>query len=255
MKILITGSSGFIGKNLKQQILLSTKNKIADIEFYDFNETNDPKFLKEITVDCDIIYHLAAVHRPINELEFEAVNIDLFNFLLQSLASNSNRCPVVLTSSIQALDDTPYGRSKIAAESLLNEFSKVYGNKAIIYRLTNTFGPYAKPNSHSVVATFCYNIARSLPIQISNPNQMLNLYYIDDVCNSLISHISVSPDLPCEDGIFRLPNSLIYSLTLGELADLIYSFKNEKYMSNNIKLTDVLYSTYISYLPNYLKNL
>jgi UDP-2-acetamido-2,6-beta-L-arabino-hexul-4-ose reductase len=248
MKILITGTSGFIGTNLKEQIIKSTKNTLSNIEFYDFNSTNDPQYLKEMTVDCDIVYHLAAVHRPVNTLEFEAVNINLFDLLLQSLALNSNRCPIVLTSSVQALDDTPYGRSKIAAENILKEFSKTHGNKAIIYRLTNTFGAYAKPNAHSVVATFCYNISRSLPVLISSPEHVLQLYYIDDVCNSLISHLGENPDTPNNDGIYRLADALTYSLSLGRLSEIIQSFKNETFESNKELLVDRLYKTYLYYL-------
>jgi UDP-2-acetamido-2,6-beta-L-arabino-hexul-4-ose reductase len=247
MKILITGASGFIGTNLKEQIIKSKKT-FFNIEFYDFNSRNDPQYLKEITVDCDIVYHLAAVHRPVNALEFETVNIDLFDLLLKSLASNSNRCPIVLTSSVQALDDTPYGRSKIAAENILKEFSKTHGNKAIIYRLTNTFGAYAKPNSHSVVATFCYNISRSLAVRISDPEHILQLYYIDDVCNSLISHLGENPDTPNSDGIYRLKDALTYTLSLGRLSEIINSFKNETFESNKDLLTDRLYKTYLYYL-------
>ena len=245
MKVLVTGANGFIGSNLIERL---ENNK--EVEILEYDRNSDPHMLDYFTIICDFVFNLAAVHRPKDEAEFNKVNHLFFANLLGILRSKNNACPVLLTSSIQAGQNSGYGRSKLAAEKELNKHSEIMGSRAIIYRLTNTFGRHAKPNYHSVVATFCYNIARGLPIEISDPDHVMKLYYIDDVIDSFLSHLNNNID-PDPDGYYRLPKDLEYEITLKELADKIYSFKasSDEDLAHliNDKFSRKLYETYISY--------
>ena len=246
MKILVTGSKGFIGRNLIEEL---GKNK--EMEVFEFDKDTDPHTLHYFAKECDFVFHLAAVHRPKDLTEFEKVNYLFFADLLKRLRDYDNKCPVVLTSSIQASNNSAYGRSKFAAENELRKHAEIIESRAIIYRLTNTFGRYAKPNHHSVVATFCYNIARGLPIEISDPEHVMKLYYIDDVIDSFLSHLNnnIEPD---PDGFYRLPEDLEYEITLKELADTIYLIKDKLDRGISLDYQDVfikkLYKTYLTYL-------
>jgi len=246
MKLLVTGAKGFIGRNL---IELLGKDK--EVEVFEYDKDTDPQMLHYFTKECDFVFHLAAVHRPKDEAEFNKVNHLFFGDLLEMLRSEKNACPVLLTSSFQATQNSDYGRSKLAAEKALKKHAETMNSKAIIYRLTNTFGRYAKPNHHSVVATFCYNIARGLPIEISDPERVMKLYYIDDLIDSFLSHLNnnIEPD---PDGFYRLPKDLEYKITLKDLADKIYSFKassdEDLALSMADEFTRKLYETYTNYI-------
>lgn len=246
MRILITGASGFIGRNLIAQLLRQKGSFII----YPCDESTSLDRIEKYTRDCDFVYHFAAVHRPKEEQAFYDVNYVYFQKILQLLIMNGNRCPVLYTSSIQAVEDTAYGRSKLEAEQALRRYERITGGRAIIYRLTNTFGRWAKPNSHSVVATFCHNISRNLPIQISNPNQIMRFYYIGDVVQSLINQLE-NKEIPSEDGFYRLKEELLYTTTLGELAGLLYYFKLNQGKKLEFKepggFEEKLYLTYLSY--------
>lgn len=246
MKILVTGAKGFIGRNLIEEL-----DKNQEIEIFQHDKDTEPKIFQYFIKACDFVFHLAAVHRPTYESEFEKVNHLFFSNLLKMLRSYNNSCPILLTSSIQAGQDSGYGKSKLAAEKALKEHAELMNSRAIIYRLTNTFGRYAEPNHHSVVATFCYNIARGLPIAISNPDRVMKLYYIDDVIAAFISHIT-NDVVPDSDGFYRLPKELVYEITLKELADIIYSFKASIDKGLPPNHPDIfikkLYKTYLSYL-------
>lgn len=246
MNILITGAGGFIGRNLVEVL-----EEEEGYTLFKFNSADDPRLLKDYTAGCDFLFHLAAVHRPGDEAEFERVNKKFLEGVLALFRKHGNRCPVLLTSSIQAVDDSAYGRSKRAAEKLVREHAENGGGKAIVYRLTNTFGRYARPNGHSVVATFCYNIARDLPIVISDPGRTMHLYYIDDVIESFLQqlHGTLEPD---DDGFYRLPKELEYHVTLGEMAEIIYGFRDlvrrgEDFMPRD-EFSAKLYRTFLSYL-------
>lgn len=246
MKILVTGANGFIGRNLIEEL---EKNK--EVEILRYYKGTDRQMLQDFTRACDFIFHLAAVHRPKDESEFEKVNYYLFADLLAMLRSNNNSCPVLLVSSVLTNQHSGYGKSKLAAEKALKEHAERINSNAIIYRLTNTFGRYAKPNNHSVVATFCYNIAHGLPIVINDPKHIMRLYYIDDVIASFIAQIDhhVEPD---PDGFYRLPKKLEYEITLKELADKIYSIKASVDEGLTFAIADELsrklYDTYLSYI-------
>lgn len=245
MNILITGANGFLGKNLIERLV-----KMHDINIMHYARGTSKLLLEKNLEECDFLFHFAAVHRPKDSEEFYRVNDDFFNWILKKLEQNHNNCPVLLTSSIQANDKTDYGRSKLIAETFLKEHEEKAGAKGIIYRLNNTFGKWAMPNHHSVVATFCYNINRDLPIHISNRNILMRFYYIDDVIDSFIAQLT-GGILPDADGIYRLPNEKIIDITLGDMADKLYYFrdcqKNRSIPQLNAKIDKKLWSTYLSY--------
>lgn len=244
MKILVTGAKGFIGKNL-----------IAELNNRGFNDifkcTKETTIyeLDEYTKVCEFVFHLAGVNRPKNEKEFMKGNFGFTSKLLELLKKNNNKSPILITSSIQVERDNPYGRSKKAGEDLLFKYSKETGVKVYIYRLTNLFGKWSKPNYNSVVSTYCYNIARGLDIQINYPEAELNLCYIDDVLDEFLRALK---DNPTREGDFCIV-PVTHRIKLGKLAELIQSFKesrNDLSIPNmNDPLTKKLYSTYLSYFP------
>lgn len=246
MRVLITGAGGFIGKNLTAKL----NEIIDDVVIYYYDIETPEELLEEFTKDCDFVYNFAAVHRPKSEDEFDNVNHKFFSGLLDLLKKHNNKCPVLYTSSIQANNGSKYGESKIAGEKALIEYGKETGNRIIIYRLTNTFGRWATPNHHSVVATFCYNLVNDIELSISNRDIIMNFYYIDDVIDSFIGQLNGTVK-PCDDEIFRLDESKIYSITLGELADkLIYisdCVKKNVVPILNKDIETKLYTTYLSY--------
>lgn len=245
MNVLITGANGFLGKNLIERLV-----QMPDVNIMHYARGTSKLLLEKNLQDCDFLFHFAAVHRPKDSMEFYRVNDDFFEWILQKLEESGNNCPVLLTSSIQATDKTDYGRSKIIAENLLKEHEKKSGAKGIIYRLNNTLGKWATPNQHSVAATFCYNINRDLPIVISNRRILMRFYYIDDVIDHFVSQITDEVK-PNDDGIYRLPEDRIIEITLGELADKLYYFrecqKNNELPVVESKTDERLWSTYISY--------
>ena len=180
MKILITGSKGFVGKNLVAEL----RNR-GYKDIFEFDVDTDKVLLDEYTKQCEFVFHLAGVNRPKDEKEFMEGNFGFTSELLALLKKHNNKAPVLITSSIQAERDNPYGRSKKAAEDLIFKYGEENGVKVLVYRLPNLFGKWSRPNYNSVVATFCYNIARDLEIQIHDPNTELTLCYIDDVVNNL----------------------------------------------------------------------
>lgn len=159
MKILVTGAKGFVGKNLVSEL----KSKGYQ-EIFEYDLGTEPALLDVYTEQCDFVFHLAGVNRPKNDEEFMEGNWGFSTILLDSLRKNGNKSPVLITSSIQAALDNPYGKSKKAAEDLIFEYSKEIGAKSYVYRLPNLFGKWCRPNYNSAIATFCNNIANDLPI-------------------------------------------------------------------------------------------
>ncbi|MBM7665254.1 UDP-2-acetamido-2,6-beta-L-arabino-hexul-4-ose reductase [Solibacillus kalamii] len=244
MKVLITGSKGFIGKNL-----IATLQQLDNIEILTFNKNDNREKLDLLTQDCDFVFHLAGVNRPIEEKEYIDGNYGFTSQLINSLTRNNNNCPILFTSSSQAILDNLYGSSKKAAEEEILKYRDVSGAKVLIYRLPNVFGKWSKPNYNSAIATFCYNISRGLPITVSNPNIELMLVYIDDVINEFINALNGNENYIGD--ICEVP--IIHKIKLGAIVDLINSFKNSRQdlsipdMANPI--SKKLYSTYLSYLP------
>jgi len=244
MKILVTGAKGFIGKNL----IVELKNRgYTDILEYD--KDTDLSLLDEYCKEADFVFHLAGVNRPQEQSEYMEGNLGFTSKLLDTLKKYKNTCPVLMSSSIQAELDNPYGKSKKAGEDLLFAYSKETGVKVLVYRLPNVFGKWCKPNYNSAVATFCYNIAHNLPITVNDPTAVMNLVYIDDVVEELISALQEKAN--CAGQFCEV--SPVYNIRLGEIVDLIYLFKNsrEERTVPDMKdsFTKKLYSTYLSYLP------
>lgn len=245
MKILVTGAKGFVGKNLVAELRNRGYNEV-----YEYDIDTKPELLDEYTKNCEFIFHLAGVNRPEKEEDFMKGNFGFTSTLLEKLKSYHNTCPILITSSIQAALDNPYGKSKKAGEDLIFNYGKETGSKVFVYRFTNLFGKWCRPNYNSVVATFCYNIANGLPIQINDENKELNLAYIDDVVEELINAMNGNGRID-DNGFYYVP--VTHFIKLGEIANLIKSFKESRknLMLPNMKdsFSKKLYSTYLSYLP------
>ncbi|MHC9510140.1 UDP-2-acetamido-2,6-beta-L-arabino-hexul-4-ose reductase [Kangiella sp. M94] len=249
MKLLITGANGFVGKNLQVHL-----NEIQDINYTSFTRDNDIEELDELLADVDVVIHLAGINRPQQDSEFKQGNVDLTEALIKSIAKQQRKIPIIYSSSIQAEQDNPYGRSKKAAEDLLIENSGNTGSQVKIYRLANVFGKWCKPNYNSMVATFCHNITRDLPVQIHNHDAEVNLVYVDDVVNEFIStakHLHASAT--SEDELYFSEVSPTYKETVGDIAKQLNDFKESRSSLVTERVgsgfTRKLYATYVSYLP------
>ena len=244
MNILVTGSNGFIGKNL----IFELKNRGYN-NIFECDKDTELSKLEEYALKCDFVFHLAGINRPEDKREFMEGNFGFTSELLKLLKKYNNRCPILLSSSTQASLDNDYGKSKKAGEELLFEYSKETGAKTFVYRLPNVFGKWCRPNYNSAVATFCNNIARDLPIQIKDRDIKLNLVYVDDVVNEFISCLGDKSTQT--DEILSVP--IFHSKTLGEIVDLIHSFQRSRAQLSLPDFSDAfekkLYSTYLSYLP------
>lgn len=244
MKILVTGAKGFVGKNLIAEL----RNR-GYKDIFEYSRDTDKSLLDKYTKECEFVFHLAGVNRPKDQKEFMEGNFGFTSELLDLLKKHDNKAPVLITSSIQAERDNPYGKSKKAAEDLLFTYAKDTEAKVLVYRLANLFGKWSRPNYNSVVSTFCYNIARDLDIQINDPEVELELCYIDDVVKEFIK--AMEGNHTVEGKFCVVP--VTHKIKLGKLAELIQSFKesrNDLSIPNmNDPLTKKLYSTYLSYLP------
>lgn len=261
MKILITGAKGFVGRNLVENLKNirdgkdKTQNISRDLEILEYDIDNTLEQLDEFCKKADFVFNLAGINRPKNKEEFIEGNFGFASTLLENLKKHKNNCPVMLSSSIQATLEgryagSDYGKSKLAGEELFKEYSKETGAKVLIYRFPNLFGKWCRPNYNSAVATFCNNIANDLPIQVNDRNTELELVYIDDLVQELLRAIE-NNETKDEYGYCYVPE--IHRATLGEIVDLLYSFKESRKNLFIPNLTEgsfekKLYSTYLSYL-------
>lgn len=256
MKILVTGANGFVGKNLIstleniRDLKDRTRDVPSDLEIFTCDIGTSEADFERYCKECDFVFNLVGVHRPKDDSEFMKGNFGFLSKLLDTLEKYGNTPRIAFSSSIQAKLDNPYGESKRAAENALFEYSEKTGAKVYVFRFSNLFGKWSRPNYNSVVATFCYNIANDLPIEIRDRNHEMELIYIDDVINELLE---VLMDRGHKQGDFYTV-SVSHFVTLGKLADLIYSFKNSRGSLMVPNMTDgsfskKLYSTYLSYLP------
>ena len=256
MNILITGAGGFIGRNLAAALEAIRDGKDRTRPGLEIGEilrctrqTADDE-LRRYCAEADFVFHLAGVNRPKEEAEFLQGNRDFTAKVLGMLEQTGNRCPVMLSSSIQAERDNPYGGSKRAGEAVLREYGARTGAKTLIYRFPNVFGKWCRPNYNSAVATFCHNRANDLPIRVDDRSTRLTLVYIDDVVRELLDALEGREHR--EGGFCFVPTT--HSVTLGEIVDLIESFRAqpETLMMPRIpadSFAKKLYATYLSYLP------
>lgn len=242
MKVLVTGADGFIGKNLCVSL-----QRQSDIEVIKYTRQSEAHELLGLVKMVDFVFHLAGVNRPKEEIEFFEGNADLTKQICDAIRQSGRQIPVILSSSIQAECMNPYGRSKLQAEMHLLNLYMETENPVYVYRLPNVFGKWCKPNYNSVVATFCNNISRDLPIQINDPDAVLNLVHIGDVVTSFIK---VMTDQPRET--LHIDVEPVYQTTVGYLADQLMQFKNSRETLVTDAVGDgfkrVLYATYISYI-------
>lgn len=244
MRVLVTGSRGFIGKNLVVRL-----GELIGYEVIRFDRGDDVAELPSILTKVDAVVHLAGENRPKDPSDFALVNAVLTESLCAAIITTGCKVPVILTSSTQAEMDNPYGVSKRAAEIAVERLAAENGNPVVVYRLPGVFGKWCKPNYNSVVSTFCYNITRDLPIQISDPSINLRLVYVDDVISAMIASLDASVM-----GVSRGSVVPEYSITLGDLADQIRAFSacRTSLVTERVGagLIRALYATYTSYLPS-----
>lgn len=247
-RILVTGANGFIGKNLVVRL-----KELSNVSVSTLVRGDDSALLPHLVTQADAVVHLAGENRPEDESAFAQVNTGLTsvlcNAIAQEFSATGRHVPLVLASSTQAERDNPYGRSKLAAEEVVQVLAKETGNPCVIFRLPGVFGKWCKPNYNSVVATFCRNIARDLPIQINDPGASLRLVYVDDAVTALLAALD-APVSGCVQAEVR-PEYTVY---LGELANQIRAFRDcrSTLMTERVGTGFVraLYATYVSHLPN-----
>lgn len=246
-RVLITGANGFIGRNLEANLRLQPR---LELLLFDLPQTVED--LGRLASKADFIFHLAGVNRPQNTDEYRSGNTELTRMLISFLEKENRKTPVVLSSSIQAELDNPYGRSKKEAEELVFGYAKKNSAPIYIYRFTNVFGKWCKPNYNSVVATFCHNAANNIPMRIDDPATELTLLYIDDLIKEF-KRILAGEVKPQADTVMGV--STTYKVTLGNLADMINRFADSRVsithdFDRNDLFIQKLYATYISYVDS-----
>lgn len=239
MRVLVTGSYGFIAKNLIEGL---EKMKNVEISTFSKNETRED--LVEKVLHSDFIFHLAGVNRPENSQEFYEGNRDLIQTVVDAAIKSGRQIPILMSSSTQAERDNDYGKSKLGGEEILKSYNRTTKSPICIYRLPNVFGKWCRPNYNSVVATWCYNLAHGLPIQVNDETAMLNLVYIDDVVNTFIKQLDANKDV--DQNYYEVVP--VYQKNLGEIRDLLLAFKDKNLSLGTLGGFDkALYATYKNY--------
>lgn len=248
VRTLVTGSQGFIGHNLLVRLAEDRSFMVAE-----WHRGHSEKKLLERIAEADAIVHLAGVNRPQDRQEFVRGNAGLTQTVVEAAAASGRKIPVILASSIQAMHDNPYGRSKLEAEEAVTSYATAHAVACPIYRLPNVFGKWSRPNYNSAVATFCHNVVHGLPITVHDPAALLRLAYIDDVCSELIAATRASGEAPGECGSVMRSVEPVYETTVGDLAETIQAFGRHRGMPSvghvGSGLERALYATYLSFLP------
>ena len=272
MKILITGAKGFVGKNLCQALKNikegkdKTRPSVQIDEIYEYDLDSTASDLDFYCKNTDFVFNLAGVNRPQNSEEFMQGNFGFASELLNTLKKHQNKCPIMISSSIQATCigryDSDYGRSKKAGEDLVFAYGEEVGAKVCVYRFPNLFGKWCRPNYNSAVATFCNNIANDLPVTVTDPKIELELLYIDDLVNEMLDLLEGKGHRANYDGLKPIEGEegrfcfvpTTHKVTLGQIIDLLRGFRAQ---SSTLVIPEIpndsfakkLYSTYLSYLP------
>lgn len=244
MRVLVTGSRGFIAQNLIERL-----GRMEEIEIDTYVKEDPLQSLHEKVSKAAFIFHLAGINRPENPQEFYTGNRDLTEEIAKAALSTGRAIPILMSSSIQAEHDNDYGKSKRSGEKLLEQYAVQTGSTLYIYRLPNVFGKWSRPNYNTVIATWCHNITRGLPIQINDPSAEVTLVYIDDVVEHFVRHL----DENGKEGINRCDISPMYRKSLSEIHNLLSAFQSSR---DNLMIPNVgrgferaLYATYLSFLP------
>lgn len=273
MNILVTGASGFVGKNLVYNLrnIAQGKNRtrpnLLINEIFEYDLDTDPALLDKFCAEADFVFNLAGVNRPKEQSEFMQGNFGFATVLLDTLKKHNNTCPVMLSSSIQATligryGQSDYGKSKLAGEELFFTYAQDTGAKVLVYRFPNLFGKWCRPNYNSAVATFCNNIANDLPIQVNDPSTELELLYIDDLVEEMLDALESKEHRCNYNGLETVVDNqgrycfvpTTHKATLGQIVELLESFHDQP---KTLQLPEIpagsfakkLYSTYLSYLP------
>jgi UDP-2-acetamido-2,6-beta-L-arabino-hexul-4-ose reductase len=243
MRILITGARGFIASNLRV--------RLGEAGFHDLVCITRDSSLSDLRAGlagADFVFHLAGINRPKTEDEFTSGNRDFTQLVCKELAATGRRTPLLFASSIQAIQQNPYGQSKLAAESTILQYGQHTQAPHFVFRLANVFGKWARPNYNSAVATFCHNITRGLPITINDPSARLQLIHIDDVVDAFMACLNAS-----SPGSGYVEADPVYETTVGDVADMLRGFAESRSSllcpAAGVGLVRALYSTYVSYLP------
>jgi len=239
MNILVTGSNGFLGKNLIARI---NATNVGNVLSFDFDDSAE--LLEEYIKKADLIFHLAGVNRPDDSSEYYSGNSGLTETVIRLLEARKRSVPVLFSSTAQVGNESDYGKSKEMAENVLMGYTERSGADVFIYRFPGIFGKWSRPNYNTVVATFCYNIARGLSIEIRDSDYEFALCYVDDVVDLMLKTMSEQKQQEIEP---------VYTVTLGNLASLIESFASDECKLSLDDLSDSftkkLYATYLSFLP------
>lgn len=272
MNILVTGAKGFVGTNLVENLknIRDGKNRTRTIEvgeIMEYDLGNTPEDLHAFCSKADFVFHLAGVNRPKDPEEFMKGNFGFSSELLNTLEQAENRCPVMLSSSIQAslagrFENSEYGKSKLAGEELFFAYGERTGAPVLVYRFPNVFGKWCRPNYNSAVATFCNNIANDLPITVNDPSTELELVYIDDIVEEMLDALEGHEHHCDYQGLYPVLNPhgrychvpMTHTVTLGEIVDLLHAFKAFTEGGDIPELrpnsfAKKLFSMFLSYLP------